>query len=372
MTTTTATTTTAGIDLDWFIQSENEEYSLSHNSTTKTKKRYYCHFEGCCKSYSSRQNAYRHRIEKHHQQHHHPPSETSSSSSSLSSMKKKTHNNNNNKFIESDSIRRHNNDNEEKEKEKEGQLHHERELLIETFSSVYEQMGEEQATIMMRTNKKLKEHMLPLRKMIEANMTEHLIKAQESRLIVDRQLRELNNAIIPYNNNDDDNDDQQVTPCQAVIHLIETATPESIVYLKLFSKVVSSLTSHMENYSEVINRKLRQTRVFKLVLDELFTEAMDELVPNLSPNGGSSKRQQTDVLASVSYEVPLPYNSSADPSMMLSSNNVPIPGTNPNDSIEEKMKKNASFTFLESFLLSSGNEEEEDSLYFDELIEKDR
>lgn len=241
-------------------------------------------------------------------------------------------------------------------KDKEAQLQRERELLIETFSSFYEQIGEEQATAAMRNNKKLKEHMVPLRKIMEADIAERLADAQESGSIVERQLSDFKNAI-PKDAR------EHLATFKAVINLIKKATPESIVYLKLFSKAVSSLTSHMENYSEAVNPKFRQARALKIVLDELFTEAMDELAPNVSPNDGG-KRKAEELAAAASHEVPVSATFNDSEPVTI---NIPIPG---NGNGSAKKKKKSGFGFLDKFL--SGGEDEEDLLNFDDAADKDR
>jgi hypothetical protein len=127
-------------------------------------------------------------------------------------------------------------------REREAGLHRERELLIETFSSFYEQFGEEQVSIAMKSNKKLKDHLVPLRKIMEADIAQRLSDAQESQSIVEKQLTDFKNAI-PVESSD------EKATFRAVINLVKKATPESIGHLKQFSKVISTLTAHRRTTS---------------------------------------------------------------------------------------------------------------------------
>jgi hypothetical protein len=122
----------------------------------------------------------------------------------------------------------------------------------------------------MKNNKKLKDHMVPLRKIMEGDIAQHLYDAQESQSQVELQLTELKNALPAGSTG-------EKAAFKAMISLVKNATPESIGHLKLFTKALTSLTEHMANYSENMNPKLRQSRALKNVLDEMFTEAVDEL-----------------------------------------------------------------------------------------------
>jgi hypothetical protein len=188
-------------------------------------------------------------------------------------------------------------------REREIGLHRERELLIETFSSFYEQFGEEQASIAMKNNKKLKDHLVPLRKIMEADIAQRLSDAQESQSIVEKQLTDFKNAI-PVESSD------EKATFRAVINLVKKATPESIGHLKQFAKVISSLTAHMADYSENVNPKFKQARALKNVLDELFTETMDELdFPAQTPPQHGNKRKATELNAAAGLSIP-PLNTS--------------------------------------------------------------
>jgi hypothetical protein len=181
---------------------------------------------------------------------------------------------------------------------REAYVHRERELLIETFYSFYEQFGEEQASLAMKNNKKLREHLVPLRKIMEADIAERLSDAKESQSIVEKQLTEFKNAI-PVDSSD------EKAAFRAVINLVKKATPESIGHLKQFAKVISGLTSHMADYSENVNPKYKQARALKNVLDELFTEAMDEMEfteQPTPPNNG--KRNAAELNGAASSSAP--------------------------------------------------------------------
>ena len=57
---------------------------------------------------------------------------------------------------------------------------HERKLLIETFCSFYDQCGEEQTAIAMSNNKKLRNYLILLHKIMKADIAQHLYDVQES------------------------------------------------------------------------------------------------------------------------------------------------------------------------------------------------
>ncbi|RYE57684.1 MAG: hypothetical protein EOP48_05265 [Sphingobacteriales bacterium] len=153
---------------------------------------------------------------------------------------------------------------------REANLLRERELLIEIFTSYYDNLGEEAASRVMRNNKKLKEHLIPLRKIMEADIAERLADARESQSIVERELTEFKNAM-------GTNAVEEKAAFRAVIALVKKADTNSIAHLKQFSKVISSLTNHMAYYSEKVNPKFKQARALKNVLDEMFVEAMDDM-----------------------------------------------------------------------------------------------
>lgn len=111
---------------------DDVDYNSVFEEEISSTKRYFCDVEGCNKSYSNRQNRRRHKLQDH--------SETMSIKSTS-------------KFADSEAAIH---------REREAGLHRERELLIETFSSFYEQFGEEEASIAMKNNKKLKDHLVPL------------------------------------------------------------------------------------------------------------------------------------------------------------------------------------------------------------------
>ncbi|RYH08067.1 hypothetical protein EON65_41225 [archaeon] len=222
--------------------------SLFGEETTEQKKRYYCDVEDCSKSYCCRQNLYRHK--------------------SSHKQRKQA------KLIP------------EATREREAALHRERELLIETFTSYYDNFGEEEAKRVMKNNKKLKEHLIPLRKIMEADIAERLADAKESQSIVERELTEFKNAISV-------DDVEEKAAFKAVIRLVKKADHDSIGHLKQFSKVISSLTNHMAHYSENVNPKFKQARALKEVLDELFTEAMDDMgvAADTPPSQAKAKRK---------------------------------------------------------------------------------
>lgn len=213
--------------------------SVFHEDILSTK-RYFCDVEGCNKSYSNRQNKYRHKLQDH-------PEIMSAKCTS--------------KFADSEAA---------SVRQREATVYRERELLIENFSSYYEQFGEEQASIAMKNNKKLTEHLFQFRNVIEADISERLSDAKESQSIVERQLTDFKKTI-PVDSSD------EIAAFRAVINLAKKATPETIGHLKQFAKVITSLTSHIADYSETVNPKYKHARALKNVLDELITEAMDEM-----------------------------------------------------------------------------------------------
>lgn len=225
--------------------------------------------EGCNKTYSNRQNRYRHKLQEH-----------------PNTMSSKV----NHKFPKTEA---------EIISQNEVNLQRERELLIETFCSFYDQCGEEQAAIAMRNNKKLRNHLIPLRKIMEADIAQHLYDAQESQSRVESQLTEFKNAL-PAGST------AEKAAFKSVISLVKNATPDSI-------EPITSLTEHMESYSENVNHKLKQSRFLKSILDEMFTEAVDELgIPVSPPTNGKRKATASNTTSSddvPEFRIPSPKKS---------------------------------------------------------------
>lgn len=287
-------------DFDWSVLCEN------HCDPTMTKQ-YLCGFVGCNKSYTNRQNAYRHR--KTH----------------FEDMSTKA-------SIADDSVLR---------KIEAANLQRERELLIESFSFSFEQYGEEQATAAMRSNKKLKDHVVPLRKIMEADIAKLLRDAQESGSIVERQLSDFKDAI-PKDASD------QLAALEVVIDVFRKATSRKLCHLLLFTWRITP--------------RLRQSRALKGVLDELFTEALNDLAPNTSPKDGN-KRKAEMLDATVSQEAPISDRLNGSELVTIG---VSVPATNGNGSAKKKKPR---FEFLDNFLI---DDDEEDLQRIDESVDKDR
>lgn len=223
-----------------------------------TIKKYPCDVVGCNKSYSKRQNRHRHKLKDH------PNSMNSKVTSKYPQEQSQ--------LILFNEVN----------------LQHEREMLIETFSSLCEQIGEDQAFLAMKNNKKLKEHLIPLRKILEADTAQHLYDAHESQSQVERQLVDFRNAM-PEGPSD------EMATFKAVISLVKNSTPESIEHIQLFSKALSSLTEHITTYSEKVNPKLKQSRALKNLLDQMFANAVDELgLPVTPPNNSSGLKRRAN------------------------------------------------------------------------------
>lgn len=81
----------------------------------------------------------------------------------------------------------------------------------------------------------------------------------------------------------------------AVIKLVRKANPESINYLKQFSRVITLLVDHMSDYSEGVNPKFKQSRALKKVLDEMFMGEVDRL--ELAPTPPTNGKRKAAVMA---------------------------------------------------------------------------
>lgn len=151
----------------------------------------------------------------------------------------------------------------------------ERELLIEAFSCCCEQIGEDETIASLKNNKKWKEHLVPLRKIVERELAMKMNSAEESAIIAEKHLSEFIETIPPEFRH-------QHAAFMSIVDIIKNATPASIGHVKMFAKAVSLLSTHAENFSPVINSKLRQTMALKRMLDELIVEAVDEVLPLVS------------------------------------------------------------------------------------------
>lgn len=214
------------------------------------KRKFVCGLHGCTKSYSNRQNCYRHKMNEH-----------------STSLKSKT--------IESAVV-------------KSSRDLQERDILIETFSSLYTQFGEEEATKVLRRNCKLREHLIPLRKIMEADINERQRGANASQSHAERQLLDFHNAFP-----DDEN-----SAFTSVIRLVKEATPASIVHLKEFTKVISTLIDHISDHTESMNPKFQQSLALKKVLDELFIEEREKLGIPVEPTPPPNLKRKAAALTS--------------------------------------------------------------------------
>lgn len=234
-------------DLNWSIA--EEEISPS--------KKCVCGIDGCSKSYSKRQNCYRHRTNDHKMS-------TKTKSVDLTSSNAAS-------------------------------LQRERDFVVETYATLYDKFGEDVAADFLKENKKIAEHLVPLRKMIEKEVADRLVDAKESQSILEMKLTEFKKAI-PSDAAD------EMAAFNAVIKLVRKANPESISYLKQFSRVITLLVDHMSDYSETVNPKFKQSRALKKVLDEMFMGEIDrlELAPTPPTNG---KKRKAEELARVQAEL---------------------------------------------------------------------
>lgn len=207
-----------------------DNWSVSEEEIA-TRRRYYCGIEGCTKSYSSRQNCYRHRCNDH-------------------KMKPKP------------SANQHS--------ELEVYLSRERAILMETFSSICDQSGEADAANVMRSCTRLKDHLVPLRKALETEIAKQMEDALASHSTVAMLLNDFKNTI-PSDSHD------EAVALNAVLKLAENATPDSIGRLQQFVKLSSALVADMAEHSEILNPKLKQARSFKALLDDLFAEEVESL-----------------------------------------------------------------------------------------------
>jgi hypothetical protein len=206
---------------DWDISS----FFCNEGPSSKTNKSllYRCEEEGCCKSYSNRQNLRRHKLKEH-----------------VESMMAKL-------AAKSDECLR---------RQQADAAQREQELLIETFSSFYEQFGEEQASIAIKNNGKLKDHLIPLRKIMEDNLAAHSANAQESQSVVEKHLAQF--RAISTESVD------ELNAFDAVINLVKEATPEKVARLKQFCQVITAFTNHVADHSESANPKIKHARAFKI------------------------------------------------------------------------------------------------------------
>jgi hypothetical protein len=227
-------------DLNWDIS--EEEIGLS-------KKKYVCPFDGCLRSYSKRQNCYRHRINDHKQ-----CPKTKSVNVSLTTT---------------------------------ASLQHEKDIVVEKFSSLYEKFGKDAAAEYLKENKKISELVVPLRRMIENEVTDSLVDAKNSESIVEMKLAEFLNSI-PSHATD------EMEAFNAVIKLVRQANLESINHLKLFSGVISLLVDHMCKFSEGVNPKFKQSHELKKVLDEMLMTEADRL--ELSPTSPTCGKRKATAL----------------------------------------------------------------------------
>lgn len=212
--------------------------------------------DGCILSYSNRQNCHRHRKNKHNMS-------SKSKSVDLTSTNSAS-------------------------------LQRERDFVVETYATLYEKYGEDAAVEFLKENKKIAEHLVPLRKMIESEVADRLADAKESQSILEVKLTEFKKAI-PNDATD------EMAAFNAVIKLVRKANPESISYLKQFSRVITLLVDHMSHYSEGVNPKFKQSRAVKKVLDEMFMGEVDRL--ELAPTPPTNGKRKAAVMAELSLDV---------------------------------------------------------------------
>ena len=208
-------------DLDWtsvFYEEPTRSYE-SH-----PKKRFVCGFKGCSKSYSSRQNRHRHRINEH-------------STQSMITSAKKTGTS----------------------------LQREKDILLETFSSICEKYGEKEAASFIMGNEKISEHLVSFRKIIDEEISVRLAEARESQACLELQLMEFKKSI------QNEASDEMVV-FRAFANIARKSTSDSIDFIKKFSKVTLLMVDHIENHSEGVNPK---SCALKNGLDEMFTKKID-------------------------------------------------------------------------------------------------
>jgi hypothetical protein len=241
---------------DWDISS----FFCNEGPSSKTNKSllYRCEEEGCCKSYSNRQNLRRHKLKEH-----------------VESMMAKL-------AAKSDECLR---------RQQADAAQREQELLIETFSSFYEQFGEEQASIAIKNNGKLKDHLIPLRKIMEDNLAAHSANAQESQSVVEKHLAQF--RAISTESVD------ELNAFDAVINLVKEATPEKVARLKQFCQVITAFTNHVADHSESANPKIKHARAFKKILDGMFIDAQNGInfPPSNALKGASGKKKAAELAA---------------------------------------------------------------------------
>jgi hypothetical protein len=115
----------------------------------------------------------------------------------------------------------------------------------------------------------LKQHLVPLRGIMEAELAESLAGAEVSQMNLERQFEELRSTM-PAGSV------EHVTAFQTVINLVKGADAESIGHLQQFAVLISSFTAHVAEHSEQVNVRIKRTRALKSVLDELSTKTADK------------------------------------------------------------------------------------------------
>jgi hypothetical protein len=207
--------------------------------------KYICGIEGCSKSYSCRQNCHRHRKYKHKM------TSKKGSESSIPGLK---------------DVPNH------------AVLIREKDHVMESYTTMYERYGEKEAAAFLKDSKRTAEYLIPLRKLIETEISERLADARDSQSKMDAHLKEFEDSFPK-------NPDDELDPFNAVIKLAKKADPKSISYLKKFATGITSLVDHMSDYSENVNPKFKQCRALKKALDDLFQTEMDrlDLAPKTTP-----------------------------------------------------------------------------------------
>lgn len=209
-------------------------------------KKYVCGINGCSKSYSNRQNCYRHRQSSHTRTAKPKPSVDAHATTAS--------------------------------------WQREKDFILETFRTLYAKYGEHEAVNFLKENKKIAEHLLPMRKVIEDEISE----AKESQVALETKLIEFKNSIPSDAGN-------LLEGFNSVLKLVKEENPESIKYLTQFSTVITMVIDHMSHFSEGVNPRFQETLALKKVLDEICTNNSNDSLEIIAPSPVSgNKRKASD------------------------------------------------------------------------------
>lgn len=208
-------------------------------------KKYVCGINGCSKSYSNRQNCYRHRQSSHIRTSKLKPSVDLHTTSAS--------------------------------------LQREKDFILETFRTLYAKYGEHEAVNFLKENKKIAEHLLPMRKVIE----DEICEAKESQFTLETKLTEFKNSIPSDAGN-------LLAGFNSVLKLVKEDNPESIKYLTEFSTVITMVIDHMSHFSAVVNPRFQETLALKKVLDEICTKDSNDSLEIIALSPVCGKRKASD------------------------------------------------------------------------------